>query len=84
MDRLQQLVKDLTDSWGVPWAMGGMKRQNRDAGGQLLKGEQGIPLEFVGMAEVVSWDMKCCATAFSVPTRARRVSNPHEYWGLDG
>ena len=25
-----------------------MKRQNRDAGGQLLKGQQGIPLEFLG------------------------------------
>jgi hypothetical protein len=25
-----------------------MKRQNRDAGGQLLKGEQGIPVEFLG------------------------------------
>lgn len=36
------------------------------------------------MAEVVSGDMKCRATAFSVPTRARKSSNPHEYWGLDG
>ena len=26
----------------------GMKRQNRDAGGQLLKGQQGITLEFLG------------------------------------
>ena len=26
----------------------GMKCQNRDAGGQLLKGQQGIPLEFLG------------------------------------
>jgi hypothetical protein len=25
-----------------------MKRQNRNAGGQLLKGQQGIPLEFLG------------------------------------
>lgn len=48
MDRLQQLLKDLTDSWSIHWAMRGMKRQNRDAGGQLLKGEQGIPVEFLG------------------------------------
>ena len=48
MDRRQQLIKDLTDSWGVLWAMRGMKCQNRDAGGQLLKGQQGIPLEFLG------------------------------------
>ena len=26
----------------------GMKRQIRDAGGQLLKSEQGIPLKFLG------------------------------------
>lgn len=26
----------------------GMKRQNRDAGGQLLKGQQVIPVEFLG------------------------------------
>ena len=42
------MLKDLTDSWGVPWAMRGMKCKDRDAGGQLLKGEQGIPLEFLG------------------------------------
>ena len=48
MDRLQELLKDLADSWGVLMAVGGMKRQNRDAGGQLLKGQQGIPLEFLG------------------------------------
>ena len=48
MDGLKQLLKDLTDSWGVPWAVIGMKRQNRDAGGQLLKGQQGIPVEFLG------------------------------------
>ncbi len=28
MDRLQELLKDLTDSWGVLWAVRGMKRQN--------------------------------------------------------
>ena len=48
MDDPQQLLKDLTDSWGVLWAMRGMKRQDRDAGAQLLKGEQGIPVEFLG------------------------------------
>ncbi len=48
MDRLQQLPKDLTDSWRIHWAMRGMKRQNCDAGGQLLKGQQGIPVEFLG------------------------------------
>ena len=26
----------------------GMKRQNRDAGGQLVQGQQGIPVEFLG------------------------------------
>ena len=29
---LQQLIKHRTDSWGVLWAVGSMKRQNRDAG----------------------------------------------------
>ena len=31
--------------------MRGVKRQDRDAGGQLLKGQQGIPLEFLGNGE---------------------------------
>ena len=48
MDDPQQLLKDLTDSWGVLWAMSGMKGKQRDAGGQLLKGQQGIPVEFLG------------------------------------
>ena len=48
MNRLQQLLKDLTDSWGVLGAVGGMKGKHRDAGGQLLKGQQGIPMEFQG------------------------------------
>ena len=48
VDRLQQLLKDLTNSWSIHWAMRGMKCQNRDAGGQLLKGQQGILLEFLG------------------------------------
>ena len=26
----------------------GIKRQNRDAGGQLVQGQQGIPVEFLG------------------------------------
>ena len=34
--------------WGVLWAVGGMQGQNRDAGGQLLEGQQGIPVEFLG------------------------------------
>jgi len=29
------------------------------------------------MAEVVSWDMKCRATAFSVPTRSRAAKKLH-------
>ena len=45
---LPAVAKDRTNSWGVPWAMGGMKRQDRDAGYYLLKGQQGIPLEFLG------------------------------------
>jgi len=32
MDHLQQLLKGLTDSWGVFWAVRGMKCQDRDAG----------------------------------------------------
>ena len=48
MDHLQQLLKDRTDSWRVLGAVRSMKRQDRGAGGQLLKGEQGIPLEFLG------------------------------------
>ena len=48
VDRLQQLLKDLTDSWGVLWAVRDMKGKHRDAGGQLLNGQQGIPLEFLG------------------------------------
>jgi hypothetical protein len=48
VDCPQQLPKDRTDSWGVLLAMRGMKRQDADAGGQLLKGQQGIPLEFLG------------------------------------
>ena len=32
----------------LPCAVRGMKRQNRDAGGQLPEGQQGIPLEFLG------------------------------------
>jgi hypothetical protein len=35
MDQLQQLLKGLTDSWGVLWAVRGMKRQNRAAGGHI-------------------------------------------------
>ena len=32
-----------------------MKRQNRDAGGQLLHGQQGIPLEFLGNGSGGEW-----------------------------
>lgn len=32
-----------------------MKRQNRDAGGQMLKSEQGIPLEFLGNGSSGEW-----------------------------
>ena len=47
VDDPQQLLKDLTDSWRIHWAMRGMKRQNCDAGGQMLKSEQSIPREFL-------------------------------------
>ena len=32
-----------------------MKRQDLDAGGQLLKGQQGIPLEFLGNGSSGEW-----------------------------
>jgi hypothetical protein len=38
VDHLKQLLKDQADPWGLLWALEGMKRQNRDAGGQLLMG----------------------------------------------
>ena len=55
MDRLQELLKDLTDSWGVLWAVRGMKGKQRDAGGQLLKGQQGIPVEFLRNGSGGEW-----------------------------
>jgi hypothetical protein len=48
VDQLQQLLKDLADPWGLLWALAGKKRQNRDAIGQLLKGQQGNRLDFLG------------------------------------
>jgi hypothetical protein len=33
----------------------GMKGKHRDAGGQLLKGEQGIPLEFLRDGSSGEW-----------------------------
>jgi hypothetical protein len=48
VDCFQQLLKDRKNSWGFLWAMRAMERQNHDAGGQLLKGQQGIPLVFLG------------------------------------
>ena len=47
MDRLQELLKDRTDSWGVFRAVRAKKRQSTDTAGQLLKGQQSIPLEFL-------------------------------------
>jgi hypothetical protein len=47
VDRLQQLLKDCTDPCAVLWAMRGMESQDGDAGGQLLKGQQGITVEFL-------------------------------------
>lgn len=55
MDRLQQLLKDLTDSWSVLGAVRRMKRQNRDAGGPLLRGQQGIGLELLGYGSSGQW-----------------------------
>ena len=55
MDHPQKLLKDQADPWGFLWALEGMKRQNRDAGGQLLKGQQGIRLEFLGNASGGQW-----------------------------
>ena len=61
VDRLQQLLKDLTDSWGVLWAVRGMKCQDCDGSRQLLKGQQGIPLEFLGNGSSGEWrhEMSC-------------------------
>jgi len=61
VDHLQQLLKDQADPWGVSWALKSMKRQNRDAGGQLLKGQQGIRLEFLGNGSSGQWghDASC-------------------------
>ena len=55
VDHLQQLLKDLTDSWRVPWAVRGMKCQDCDGSRQLLKGHQGIPLEFLGNGSGGEW-----------------------------
>ena len=61
MDHLQQLLKDLTDSWGVLGAVRGMKGKHRDAGGQLLQGEQSIPLELQGNGRggELEYEMRC-------------------------
>ncbi len=37
------------------WALEGMKRQHRDAGGQLLKGQQGVGSEFLGYGSGGQW-----------------------------
>jgi len=37
-----------TDPGGAGRTMRGIKRQNRDGSGQLLQGQQGKPLEFLG------------------------------------
>ena len=55
VDHLQQLLKDRKDPWGIPRAMSGMKCQDGDAGGQLLKGQQGIPMEFLGNGRGGEW-----------------------------
>jgi len=47
VDGFQQLLIDRTDSWSIHWAVRSMKGKHRDAGCQLLKGQQGIPLEFL-------------------------------------
>ena len=55
MNHLQQLLKDQADPWGLLWALESMKRQNRDAGGQLLKSQQSIRLEFLGYGSSGQW-----------------------------
>ena len=55
VDRLQQSLKDLADSWSVLWVMSGMESKDRDAGGQLLKGQQGIPVEFLSNGSSGEW-----------------------------
>ena len=48
VDRLQQLLKDRTDSWGVFWAMRGIKGKRRDAGADLLQVQQSTLEHFGG------------------------------------
>ena len=56
-----------------------MKRQNRDAGGQLLKGEQGIPVEFLGNGRGGEWRHEVSATAYRVPTRSRAAKKLQDH-----
>lgn len=55
VNHLHQLSKYRADPWGVLWAMRAMKRQNRDGSGQLLHGQQGIPLELLGNGSGGEW-----------------------------
>ena len=48
VDRLQQLLKDRTDSWGVIWATRSIESKHRDAKGDLLQGQQGTFKHFGG------------------------------------
>jgi len=58
------LINDSTDSWGVLWALEGMKRQKRDAGGQLLKVQQSIRLEFPGYGSSGQWRHEASSDCF--------------------
>ena len=72
VNHLQQLLKDHADSWGVLWALEGMKRQNHDA---VVVNFSGVSRASVwsswGTATVLSGGMNRCATAYRVPTRSR-------------
>ena len=69
--RRQGRSKTAMSFWGVLWAAGGMKDSNRHAAGQLLQGQQAIPVEFLGHSRGREWRQKCRATAFSIPTCSR-------------
>ena len=49
------MLKDQSDPWGLLWGLEGIKCQNRDAGAQLLKGQKGIRLEFLGNGSSGQW-----------------------------
>jgi hypothetical protein len=65
--------------------MRGMKCQNRDAGGQLFQGQQGIPVEFLGdgsggeLRREASYDCFLVFPQAPVQKRQPRL-RPKEQW----